>query len=795
MKLRGIVLVALLLAPLLPLAASAPPSPTAWSPFTASSDVVDIAIAGSGRAVAAALAAPVQTPTGTGNVATSAPADLAIFDSQTGFAYNGSGNSGAPPPAPAADTKDVAQGRLFTAVSRDGSSIASVGLVGVPTGPGVGPVPAPTTTTTKLYYQRISPGTTWLPSTSATNVSLYTTGTPTNLIISPDGTRVAGVFNEQGKFVLRAWSFSGSTLNQALTFEQSGKANDLAATFDFQHLVVAAEIVELNETHGALYHFTFDGTRPETLYERSFNGSTLVSAGITPDLRLVAGDGRGRLLYADRTTSFTPVEVPGAVGNVTLKVSQDGSRVVTAMTGGSLAVFDTRSTPSLIWNASAGGEVIDISLNKTGAMFAVAVNGTGAVAYGDNSSAPLWKFNGVSRAVAMNEEGTLVAYGLRTTVSVATIARTMAFEFAGGSKVAPAKPVKPLGTATFDVNLRNSGAGLERVRFQIAQNLDVVVVADSPIVAIEPGATRVVTFSATVGSTFSGTRSFNISAVAISSGAVDNVTVTLQPQTTTAVSLVLNGTSEVRVLAGQRTDVVIGVVNNGTRDAALGIRATQTPSVGGPWNVTLDPPSFTLAPNTITTVRVSVTPPADAVNGTADTVVLTLEGPEVSDSAQIIFRINPTLNVAIDANGRVKFVEPGKAAFYNVTVTNAGSLPRQFEAFFQATPTGGKSWAVDMDTSRFLLTPGASKTIPVKIFAPADATPSDRVSVFVTARSITELANETVVQANLTLYANAVAPQPTSTTPAGNGIPGVELVVMLGAVVALSVVLRGRRSS
>ena len=97
-----------------------------------------------------------------------------------------------------------------------------------------------------------------------------------------------------------------------------------------------------------------------------------------------------------------------------------------------------------------------------------------------------------------------------------------------------------------------------------------------------------------------------------------------------------------------------------------------------------------------------------------------------------------------------------------------------------------------MDASPHLLQPAASTTLAVKVFAPPDATPSDRVSVFILARSIPELQNETVVQSNLTLFANAVAPKPTTTTPAGIAIPGFEVVAVVLAMAA-SIVLRPRR--
>lgn len=787
---RAALLAALLLAPLfLTVASGGTPTPKPWSPYDAVTEVVDVALASEGTTAAVALAKPVETPTTPttptipttpgGTTPRVATGDLAIFDTDNGFAYNGSGNTGVP------------QGRQLVAVSRDGLAIASVGLDTPTAGvPGLTPGQA---LATKVYHQRIAAGQRWAPDRGATNVSLFVVGNATDLLLSPDGNRIVLALNDNGQFLVRGFTVGAAGISEAFTFRQTGRVFDLGATNDLAHIAVAASLPEGNETHGALFHLGFSGNLLGTLYERSFNGSAIVAAGATPDGRVIGGDTRGRLLYANARNELVPYELPGATTNVTqLHVAAGGARLVAAA-GPVLAMYNVTSTPSLIWNATLDGAVSDVALNHTGGTVLVAANGTGIVGFGDDDATQMWRFPGVARAVAVNAAGTMAAYSQRGVVSVVNIPRTISFEFPGGAKTGPAKPIKPLGSTTIELDVRNSGAGLERVEFVGPRELDLTLTPQESVVAVAPGESRRVSFIATAGRSFSGTSAFNVTARSLTSGAMDNVTVALELQTATNVTLVLNGTDDVTVLPGERHDILLGVINNGSRGVGLGLRATQQVSGGPAWNVTLEPSSFTLAPNTITTVRASVVPPADVQNGTSNAVTFTLEGANISDTVRVTFRINPTLGVEANAAGRVKFVEPGKVADYNVTVTNTGSLPRAFEAFFQATPVGGKNWAVDMDTSRFRLEPGVTRTIPVRIFAPADATPTDRVGVLIVARTIPELANETVMQSNVTLYANAVEPRPTTTTPTTNPLPGPGVVAVLVTALLLSTALRHRR--
>ena len=111
---------------------------------------------------------------GTTSGAVPHPGDLAIFDAENGFAYNGTGASqdGSGNTAPL--------GRELVAVSADGTTVASLG-VDTKGGGGTG---------LKLYYQRAPAGARFTPATTASNVSLFLYGAPAGVLVSADGSRV-----------------------------------------------------------------------------------------------------------------------------------------------------------------------------------------------------------------------------------------------------------------------------------------------------------------------------------------------------------------------------------------------------------------------------------------------------------------------------------------------------------------------------------------------------------------------------------------------------------------------------
>lgn len=783
---RTLVLLAVsLLLPLSPLAAAAPPTPQPWPPHNAVSDARDVAIGG--LTVAAALAPP-STPTP--GQPSNTNADLAILDVENGFAKNGT-QSGI-----VGQANVVAYGRNFTAVSADGLTVVSVGLD--PTQLNIGSV-ANQPPKVRLSFNKLSGATRWSPGAAEANGSVVLgEGIPIGLAVSENGARVVVATQLAGEMLVNAYTLGGSSLVQQFTYRAPGNVSAIAATPDLDTIAVAGQQPEGNDTHAALLTLPFSsGVPAQSHFDRTLNGSSFTSVGIARDgSRVVAGDARGQLHVATGGSMAQPLGLPGASGAVTgVLVAEDASRIA-AIVGSSLVMLDgTTAPPAVLYNATHAAGVTDFTGNRTLGLVVLAVNNTGLVGYGDLGAAPLWTLPGAYTRAAVSQDGGYVATAVRGNLSVLRVPRAISLQHEAGGDGAPAKPVKPQGSVTFPLTVRNDGAAVERVRFEFERELDLTLVADPPVVAVAPDQTARVNVTVTTGPLFAGTRSFNVTAVSLTSGIRDDATLTLQLRDIPDVRFLYNDSTDIAMKPGESRLVVLGVSNGGASDAAVGIRATQAVTKGSPWDVSLDPASLTMAPNSVTTVRVNVKAPEGAEDGTSNALHFTLEGANVSDDVTITFRINPTLGVTVDAAGRVKFVEPGGIAYYNVTITNTGSLPRRFEAFYDATPQGGKSWAIDMETSTFLLQPGASRTIPVRIFSPQDAAANvDRVSVLVRARSFPEVANETLAEGNVTLFANAVEPKPTTTTtPTGDTIPGPAAGVVLFAIVAVALLHRRRR--
>lgn len=770
---------ALLVLPLASFATAAPPQPQSWG-HDGVTEVRDISLAANAFTLSAALAPPSAQQT------TTAPTDLAILDAETGFAANGT--SAGPVPF----------GRNFTAVSGDGLTVVSVGLD--TTQGALGGGLASGQPKVRMYSNRLSGAARWTPGATFQNATLTLDfGVPVDLLVSTDGTRAVLATQIGPEFVVQAFTVGGSSFGNQFTYRAAGNVTDLAATPDLSTIARAGRIPEGTAAYAVVHVFPYQGNSPSRSHvDRSANGTQFQSVAITGDgNRIVAGDARGQLHVFTGATASQPVLLPGQSTLVRrLLMAEDGSRIA-ALMGNALTLYDaTTAPPSLLYTATAAGGVTDVAGNRTLGILALAVNGTGIVGYGDLSATPLWTLPATGQPVAMDASGTYVAYApTLSRIAVARIPRGLSFEHATGGDAGPVKIARPQGSATFELLVRNAGAAPERVRFEFPRELDLSFAADAPALAIAPDQTARVNVTVTTGPLFAGTRSFNVSAVSQTSGLRDDTILTLQLQDEPDVRFLVNDTTDIAMKPGETRLVVLGVLNNGSTDAAVGIRATQAVTRGEPWVITLDPASLTLAPDSVTTVRVNVHAPAGATDGTSNTLRFTLEGANVSDQVSLTFRINPTLGVAVEAAGRVKFVEPGGIAFYNVTVTNTGSLPRRFEAFFTADAQGGKSWAVDMDTSPFQLQPGATQTILVRIFAPQDAVPNvDRVGVFVQARSFPEQVNETFAEGNLTLFANAVEPKPTTTTTTeGQVIPGLALPIVASALATVALLHRRRR--
>ena len=795
-RLAALAALALLLAPA---ALAADPEPLPWSPYNATSGaVVAVALAAEGTTLAAALGPPVLAPN-VGATPRVVLTDLAILDLGVGFAQNGT--TYANPPL----------GRSHVAVSRDGTSVASLGIdtkAPPPPDPNSPPLPnpddpnapgAPSERALRLVHQRAPAGGNF-SSGPARDSSAYLDGTAVALLVSDNGNRVAVATQEPGFLSIWAYHVTGSGLSLGARYRAEGNVSGLAGDGALTRLYAAATVPQGNGTRGAVLVLPFGQAAPTTSYaDASAANTTMRSVAASRDGNLLAaGTAAGRLLVFDATGGVLgePRVLPLSPDPVfPLVVSEDGQRVAAA-SGRNLTHADVSAGGlRAVWKAVTPSPATSLSYNRTGGLLAATVPGEGVVAYGEGGPEVVWRNAGAAVSVSLNAAGDVVAFGRNSLVVAMRIPRGLALEHAAGGDNGPLRLVKPGGNATWELVVRNTGAAPEMVVLHGPSEPSLRLYVDPAVAYVRPGESKRVTLVAEALPSFVGGRTFNLTALSVTSSARDDTTVRVGLQTQANVSLRLNET-ELTVTPGEPVTLLVGIQNNGTRDAAVGIRATQRVTAGAPWEVVLDPASLTLAPASRTTVRVVVTPPEDVANGTSLALTLSLEGQDVSDSATVTLRINPTVGLEVNALGRVRFIKPGEVGAYNVTVTNTGSLPGTFGAYYDLIPPEGatpRAWTVEMSTAPFELAPGASRTIPVGIRAPFDVTPADRVSVRVTAQL--EALNDTgaPLLGNVTLFANGEAPVPTAGTGAGDsGIPGPAPLVLVAALACLALLRRRR---
>lgn len=778
-------LAALMLLPLLAgAAAGAPPTPTAGSPHDPIAEVTAIAIAPDGNAAAATMGAPFFR--GSGAQTTCAPTDFQVYNFSEGATYRGTFNS-----FPAQSGCREPLGRSHVAMSHTGLVIATLGRDH--------PQSNPLSNVLELTYHRIEAPRTWNTTVAPQVLTVVLPGTAVGLEVSADGNRVVVAGNDASGHYVRGYTYGGNALNLAFTYTNTGDATALASSADLGATVVASKVNESGVVRGGVFLIPFsEGRATHAYYDRTSANSTVRILGMSPDgTRYVAGGANGTLLAFENRGGLTvdPVRVATGEGNVThLAVSGDGSRLAVA-TGRNLTHYDySAAVPTRIWNYTAVGDgFTSLAYNRTGGLLFAGIVGLGAVGFGETNATPFWTIPGANTLVDVNQAGTraLVAQragGTTTTVSLLNLTRAIQAVYPGGAKESVPTPVVAGAPAAFELELTNTGAAPEQVVFDVQANVSESWTVSSPRPTLAAGETRRVEVLVTPRGSEPGDHTFNITARALTSEAKDNFTVTVRVQARVNVTLAYDGPRDVALLPGATATLLLGVKNEGNKDTAVGIRATQSLSKGENWNISVDPLSFTLPPNTITTARVTIRPPAEVSNGTANTVTFTLEGQDVSGTVNVTFRVNPQVGVSVEALGRARFVEPGRFVTYNVTVMNNGTLPRDYDVFHTVTSSDGRAWNVEYERGPYMLVPGASESIRVRVYAPADADNDDRATVVFTARSIPQLPNETAVESNVTLFANA-APIPTPTVteegPLGIPAPGAVLTTLLLAGIAL----------
>lgn len=770
---RVALLALLLLAQAAPFGAAAAPQAASWSPRDEAAVVQDVAVAADGSAVAAALGAnevggPSCIPpacVGAPGAPQLATTDLAILSVAGGWERGGANN-----------VSPVAQGRTHVVFSRDGTTLVSLGMDAAGGGQG---------SSLKLYYDRLGPDRDWGGATA--NESVYLPGAPIGLVVSSDGLDVVAAVQSGFTYSLIGYRYAESSLVPTVRLDREGVMSALSASADLTRLVVVGNQTLAGFPYGSV-QLVVSG-QPQDAYFGA-NGTRYQNVSMDEAGSRFAATTSTGLVQVFPGRAADPVAVPATNATVDrIVLSADGSRLAVAQ-GGVLSVHDVRAEPALLHNATLDGAINDLAVNHTGEIVAAATT-TGLSAYAAGADAPLWRLAGNVRTVAIDAPGRTIAYAVADKVFAAKIPRAVSLEFPGGADRGPARVVEPGGAAVYDLILRNPGAAPERVRFSAPSDLSVTF--EPAEIVLRPDEQPRVAVTVQAPASLSGTRGFNVTAIADSSGITDDATLEISLAPVTDVSLLLN-ISSVTVIQETPHELILTIQNRGTKDIAVSLRPAQAVSMPPDWNVRIEPASLTLAAQSVSTAKLIVTPPRAALNGTTNAVTVFLEGEGVADQARIVYSINPNVDLDVRAASNVKYVEPGRTATFNVTIRNTGSLPREFQVYYQQNETSGRAWAVRVDTRPLTIGPGQEKTIQVNVTAPADTLPPDHLEVELIAAILPLLPETTPPKVrSVTLFANAANPPPKTPEDDGGGaIPGPEAVLVALAAAGVALLVRRR---
>lgn len=818
-------LVASTLAAVFPFAEAGPYDPveSAWSPFAASSLVRAVALSKgpATQSIVAGLAAPTENgiPSDPTNPSTPSTTDFYAFNATTGALF--ADQAGGVPPTP--------ESKTAVAVSRDGK-------VAVAAGPrrsaGSGENADSDEPTSVLSYFRIGAAADPLPDGSPGFASpaweKTMPGPVARLALSANGARVAvaanpipiapvsspvPVLNEEGTPETgRVLLYSG---DQAEVFRYStkGRVTSVDVSADGQWVVAGGRWTENNRTTGVVYLFRSPSADPvKRFFLGPENASEVRDVRITPNGQTFAATTQRGDVYVWQNEG-------GATGNPTtslstttnstrasIALSEDGRSLV-ASAGPNVRFFDVQAGRMVLrWTHIAPAAVTGVDTNATGMVTVASVEGAtgGVFAFSKRSATPIWQLTGApAQNATVSASGDRVAFASGFTVHSLAMKRnvTMLYETAPGA-VTDRQPqvfTQPFRGVTIPIVVRNDGSIPQR--FLLAPQAtrdDVTVALNRTAVELVPGESARVGVTVTPGRLQPGAYAFNVTTRTRESPLQANLSVRFEVTGFSEVGLNLNGAPERFVGGGGSDSILLGLFNNGNSAVNVSVSVLQSLPPDDAWSVRLVGESrFPMASGATSTVRVLVDVPQGAANGTENRVSIAVETPRGTSSQEVLYRVNPFVAVNVTLTGRTKFVYPGESVQFNVSVKNTGSIAAQFEASADTRAVGGKNWPVDVDIRPFTLMPGANRTVPVRVVAPADALLGERAIVLFEARSLSVNPAIKGVAENLTLIAN-IAEKPPEPEVSGGGrfrIPALsapELALALAAV-ALALVSSNRK--
>ncbi|HLE96684.1 MAG TPA: WD40 repeat domain-containing protein [Candidatus Thermoplasmatota archaeon] len=698
-----------------------------------------------------------------------------------------------------------APGKHMVAVSRDGGAIVS----GQREAPGPN---APPTFRNLQYYDTDAPltpsqvpGPTAPPPAMTPKWAKKLPGAVQVVTVSGDGGAVvSGELGGDGKSTVRAFTGAGA---DRFSLFATGSVVDLAVSEDGSRAAYGGATLGADGATEIAYVDVLALSSGSRASHR-FESEPVRSVAITRDgSQVLAGTEDGRLTLfrpsgTDLGSPVTSVDLGlGAINDVVF--ARGGS---TAVVGGdkgfAVLVLDSGGYRQS-YNATLASPVRTVDVTADGTY--VLVVSTDAYGYLAERNQQLWVLTGPFNDGGMDDDARRLVL-LRGAVAEAyTFSRAAFFRHVTPQgvvdTVAPRAPDGD-GIVRFPTVVVSNGSAFDTIEITLPESPGVVFSANRTRIDMPPGGTVQVGIEAMPSGLPPGTHRFQATARSLLGGGSVNLSLDIDVASRGGFLVSLQGLAGDRILPRGGSDTAVFVVrNSGNVRVEATVRVTQAQSAGAPWTLDVDPSTVSVPGGATSSVQVRVTPPPSAANGTTNRITFVAQSDVGSAVQAVNYVLSPNLGVHLDTPSRVKFVGPTQSAWFNLSVVNTGSVRTAYEIAYETLSQKGAGWNVDVDVSQFNLTAGATRTIPLRIFAPGVGTATDRITLFVEVKTIEKLPGnryKPVAAENLTLIANLnpeLAPKRPDFVPDDGifQIPSVSTLAALAAFAAASVGISRRR--
>lgn len=762
--------------------AATPPASTSWSPATLPTITAFGVSADGGILVAGFGSTAGGIGGGIGGVPNPQTRDIAVYDHARGFVWNNSCTACA--------------GRLDLAVSANGDYIVTGG--------------AASSSALQLLRRNANtwgPAEGWPKQTSA-DVADLALSADASVVAALVGTTADNTLVQYGRDGQPRSTFpSGST--EPVFKAHKGQLRAVAVSSDGQWVAVGGAYTVNNATGGVVY----------LLKAGSADGgyallpSPVRSLAITRDgTAVVAGTESASFAWLTRidfagSVNRAVLTAPGAVRDVAI-APDHGAIVAVAHANGVSAYAPGTGNLTNRWHANLTGGALDVDVSGDGKTI-VAASPAGAVGFASHLASPLYTLSGARSRVGLGVDGKRVTFASNGTLDARTHAPSILIQQvdAQGNPLAVPSPVpvNPGDRATFLVGVANNGTFADRGELLIPT--DLAVVANRTTYEARPGDRWIASITLTPpASTVPDTYNLVVRAVSEVTGQTQNLTLQYVVGARAGVALVMPPNARTAYIAkpGQDVRVDFSIVNLGNDGGTFTLGATQAPSAGGSWPVTLVPdgPTF-VGRQSSTAASFFVRVPTTARDGTSNDVrIVARLGDVTSLPIDLSFIVNPVIAVNLTSDALGRLVTSGNAAWFNLTLKNTGSVQATYHVTWDPVetpppPAPRLAWNSEVtgldEFGTLVLKPGEKRPLTVKLFAPQGA-PAGAVGTLRMYAKDVPLGHERVKVTEWLNLSATVVPRDVHTPQNTGGVvlPGPELALVAGAAVAVALLSRRR---